>query len=158
MEGKHAPDFSLPDQEGNIHALSDYKGRWVVLYFYPKDGTPGCTLEACSFRDERDAIAEFGNAAVIGVSKDSVSSHKKFANNLNLNFTLLSDTSGGTADAYASLKEKSMFGRKYMGIQRNTFIIDPKGNIVKEYLGVNPLGHAGNIIEDLKTLQSMANQ
>lgn len=88
---KQAPDFSLLDQDGITHHLSDYAGKWLVLYFYPKDDTPGCTTEACNFRDERDAIAEFGNAEVVGVSKDSVKSHRKFADKHGLNFTLLSD-------------------------------------------------------------------
>ena len=149
-----APDFSLSDQHGNIKSLKDYAGKWVVLYFYPKDDTPGCTAEACGFRDERESIASLGNAEVIGISKDSVKSHKKFADKYNLNFTILSDESHEVIEAYGAWQEKSMFGRKYMGIQRMTFIIDPDGNIVKEYPKVNPLKHAAQIIKDLQVLQS----
>ncbi len=149
-----APDFSLEDQDGTVRSLKDYAGKWVVLYFYPKDDTPGCTQEACSFRDERDAIAEFGNAEVIGVSKDSVKSHKKFAEKHSLNFTLLSDPDHVAAEAYDSWKLKKFMGREYMGMERNTFIISPAGEIAKEYRGVNPKNHAREIITDLKSLQS----
>jgi thioredoxin-dependent peroxiredoxin len=149
-----APNFSLLDQDGKRHSLADYTGRWVVLYFYPKDDTPGCTTEACAFRDERDAIAEYGNAVVLGISKDSVQSHKKFADKHKLNFTLLSDSSGDIIKAYNSWGERSMFGRKFMGIIRSTFIIDPSGNIVKEYPKVSPKGHAAQIIKDLHQLQN----
>ena len=151
---KKAPDFSLSDQNNKTHSLSDYSGKWVVLYFYPKDDTPGCTTEACSFRDERDAIAEYGNCVVIGVSKDDVKSHKKFADKFDLNFTLLSDPELETIKAYGAWGERSMFGRKYMGIIRSTVIVDPKGNIAKEYPKVDPKKHAAEIIKDLKSLQA----
>lgn len=150
---KKAPNFALPDQNGTLRGLNDFSGKWVVLYFYPKDDTPGCTVEACSFRDEREAITNLGNAEVIGVSKDSVKSHKKFADKHQLNFTLLSDESGKMIEAYGAWQQKSMFGRKYMGIQRMTFIIDPEGNIAKEYPKVNPVKHAAEIIKDLQQLQ-----
>lgn len=150
---KPAPAFSLPDQGGVMRSLQDYKGQWVVLYFYPKDDTPGCTVEACNFRDAREAIADLGNATVIGVSKDSVSAHQKFADRHNLNFTLLSDENHEMIEAYGAWQEKSMFGKKYMGIQRSTVIIDPTGNIVKEYPKVNPTKHAAEIIKDLQRLQ-----
>lgn len=150
---KKAPDFKLPDQNGQTHSLEDYAGKWLVLYFYPKDDTPGCTKEACSFRDEREVIAQLGNAEVVGVSKDSVASHKKFVDKYHLNFTVLSDESSKTIRNYGSLKEKTLFGRKIIGTARNTFIINPKGFIAKEYLGVNPVGHAKQIIDDLKALQ-----
>lgn len=150
---KQAPIFSLPDQDGNIKTLQDYAGKWLVLYFYPKDNTPGCTTEACSFRDERDAIAEFGGAEVVGVSKDSVRSHKKFMADHGLNFTLLSDTEHKTIEAYDSWKPKKFMGREYMGTERNTFIISPDGKIAKEYRGVDPKAHAVQIIADLKKLQ-----
>lgn len=153
---KPAPDFALPDQNGDIKSLKDYAGKWVVLYFYPKDNTPGCTAEACSFRDERESIAALGGAEIIGVSKDSVASHKKFANKHTLNFTLLSDESGTVTKAYGAWQEKSMFGRKYMGIQRMTVIIGPNGNIVKEYPKADPRKHAAEIIRDLQALQSNA--
>lgn len=123
------------------------------MYFYPKDDTPSCTLEACNFRDERESIARLGNAEVIGVSKDSVASHKKFADKYELGFTLLSDESTETIQAYGAWQEKSMFGKKYMGIQRMTVIIDPDGNIVKEYPKADPSKHAAEIIRDLQALQ-----
>lgn len=151
---KPAPDFSLPDQNGDIRSLKDFAGKWVVLYFYPKDDTPGCTAEACSFRDERESIAVIGNAEVVGVSKDSVKSHKKFADKFGLNFTILSDEPHEVIEAYGAWQEKSMFGKKYMGIQRMTVIIDPSGMIVKEYPKVNPVKHAAEIIRDLQALHA----
>lgn len=151
---KQAPTFSLKDQNNEEHSLSDYAGKWVVLYFYPKDDTPGCTTEACNFRDSREAIAEFGNSVVIGISKDTVRSHKKFADKFDLNFTLLSDPDHEVIEAYGAWQQKSMFGKKYMGIQRMTIIIDPKGNISKEYPKVSPAKHAAEIIADLRQLQA----
>lgn len=151
---KQAPDFSLQDQDGATHTLADYAGRWLVLYFYPKDDTSGCTAEACNFRDERDAIAEFGNAVVAGVSKDTVRSHKKFVEKYSLNFTLLSDPEHTTIEAYDSWKPKRFMGREYIGTERNTFIISPSGEIAKEYRGVDPKKHAAQIIADLQELQS----
>ena len=150
----HAPDFSLQDQDGNTKTLQDYSGQWLVLYFYPKDDTSGCTTEACNFRDERDAIAEFGNAQVVGISKDSVRSHKKFAEKNHLNFTILSDPAHATIEAYDSWKLKKFMGREYMGTERNTFIITPDSLIAKAYHGVNPKTHAAEIIADLKQFQS----
>lgn len=151
---KPAPDFTLQDQDGNTKTLQDYAGQWLVLYFYPKDDTPGCTTEACNFRDERDAIAEFGKATVVGISKDSVASHKKFIKKHNLNFTLLSDPTHETIEAYDSWKLKKFMGREYLGVERNTFIITPGGTIAKGYRGVNPKTHAAQIITDLQALQS----
>lgn len=150
-----APDFSLKDQNGITHSLKDYAGKWLVLYFYPKDDTPGCTTEACNFRDERESIAEFGNAEVIGISKDSVKSHKKFADKYGLNFTLLSDETLETIKAYNAWGERSMYGKAYMGIIRSTFIIDPTGKIVKHYPKVDPKKHAVEIIKELKSLQNL---
>ena len=149
----HAPDFSLPDQNGEIRTLKEFAGKWVVLYFYPRDSSPGCTVEACSFRDVETVFAELGNAIVIGVSKDSVKSHKKFADKHELKFILLSDESTDMINAYGAWLEKRMFGKKYMGVQRMTHIIDPAGEIVKTYPKVNPTDHAGEIILDLKALQ-----
>jgi peroxiredoxin Q/BCP len=151
---KQAPDFSLQDQDNVTHSLADYAGKWLVLYFYPKDDTTGCTAEACNFRDERDAIAEFGNAEVVGVSKDSVRSHKKFAEKYGLNFTLLSDPEHAVIEAYDSWKPKKFMGREYIGTERNTFIINPSGQIAREYRGVDPKKHAAEIIADLQALQS----
>lgn len=149
-----APDFSLPDQDGNNKSLADYAGKWLVLYFYPKDDTPGCTKEACNFRDEREVIASLGNAEVVGVSKDTIHAHKKFVDKYQLNFTLLSDPEHTTIEAYDSWKLKKFMGREFMGIERNTFIISPEGFIAKEYRGVDPKKHALEIINDLKALQS----
>jgi len=151
---KKAPDFKLKDQNGKSHSLNDFSGKWLVLYFYPKDDTPGCTTEACSFRDSRDAIAELGNASVVGISKDSVQSHAKFTNKYELNFTLLSDPTHKTIEDYDSWKPLKFMGKEYMGTQRNTFIVNPKGEIVKEYIGVSPSTHVAQIINDLNTLQS----
>jgi thioredoxin-dependent peroxiredoxin len=149
-----APDFSLIDQDGIVHSLKDYAGKWVVLYFYPKDNTSGCTTEACSFRDEREAIAEFGGAEVIGVSKDSVASHKKFADKHGLNFTLLSDPDHTTIEAYGAWGTRKFMGREYQGTLRNTYILDPKGEIAKKYEEVDPKAHAAEIIKDLRDLQA----
>lgn len=150
-----APDFSLPDQDGRMHSLSDYAGRWLVIYFYPKDDTPGCTTEACNFRDAREAIAEFGNAVVIGISKDTVRSHRRFADKHELNFTLLSDPDHKVIEAYNSWGPRKFMGREFMGTLRNTFIVSPEGQIVKEYLGVDPKKHVAEIIADLKQLQAI---
>ncbi|MGA3150358.1 MAG: peroxiredoxin [Candidatus Saccharimonadales bacterium] len=149
-----APDFNLLDQNGKAHTLGDYSGKWLVLYFYPKDDTPGCTTEACSFRDERELIAQLGNAEIVGISKDSVESHKKFADKYNLNFPILSDPEHKTIEAYDSWGPKKLAGHEYLGTKRNTFIIDPGGSIAKQYKGVDPKTHAAEIINDLKTLQT----
>ena len=144
-----APEFTLSDQNGNLHTLNDYTGKWLVVYFYPKDSTPGCTKEACNFRDGRDVLENAG-AAVIGISKDSVASHKKFADKHNLNFTLLSDESTETIRAYGAWGKKKFMGKEYEGILRNTYLINPKGEIVKTYEGVNPITHIGEVLQDLK--------
>lgn len=148
---KPAPNFSLQDQHNNTHTLADYKGSWLVLYFYPKDDTPGCTTEACNFRDARTDIEQL--ASVVGVSTDSVASHQKFAKKYHLEFTLLSDPAHTVIDAYGSWKPKRFMGKEFLGTHRNTYIIDPNGNIVKEYIGVDPKTHAAQIIADLKSLQ-----
>lgn len=144
-----APDFELEDETGKLHTLADYKNKWVVLYFYPKDDTPGCTVEACSLRDARDDIAELG-AEIIGISKDDASSHEKFKSKHSLNFTLLSDRDGKTIEDYGAWGKK-IFGKE--GILRKTFIIDPDGMVVKVYGKVTPLGHGKQIIAELKKLQ-----
>jgi|SRR5580700_4945890 peroxiredoxin Q/BCP len=149
-----APDFHLVDQDGKPHALSDYAGKWLVLYFYPKDDTSGCTAEACSFRDAESLLAELGKAEVVGVSKDTSISHKKFADKNSLNFTLLSDPAHETIEAYNSWKSLKFMGHEYMGTQRNTFIINPAGMIAKKYEGVDPKTHVPQILEDLKKLQT----
>lgn len=151
---KAAPDFSLLDQNGETHSLADYAGKWLVLYFYPKDDTSGCTREACSFRDEREAIAEFGGCEVVGISKDSVASHKKFADKYGLKFALLADPEHKTIEAYGSWRPKKFMGREYLGTNRDTFIISPDGKIAREYRGVDPKTHADQIITDLKQFQN----
>lgn len=145
-----APNFSLTDQDDNTKTLKDYAGSWLVIYFYPKDDTPGCTTEACSLRDANDELIALG-ANVVGVSKDDEDSHRKFKAKHKLNFTLLSDPSGATIEAFGAWGPK-MFGK--VGIQRKTFIVDPDGEIVKTYGRVTPLGHGGQVINDLKTLQA----
>ena len=128
--GSKAPDFSLPDQNGTIHKLSDYRGKKVILYFYPKDNTSGCSAQACSFRDLYPQITEKG-AVVLGVSKDSVASHKKFEDNYGLPFTLLSDTELEVIKAYEVWVEKKQYGRSFMGVSRSTYLIDENGIIEK---------------------------
>lgn len=149
-----APAFTLLDQDGVERSLTDYAGKWLVVYFYPKDDTPGCTTEACAFRDERDAIAELGDAVVIGISKDSVKSHKKFAEKHHITFTLLSDPDHTTIEAFGAWGPRKFMGREYLGTHRNTYIVNPSGDIVKIYEGVNPKHHASEIIKDLHTLRT----
>ena len=144
-----APDFHLLDEAGLAHALTDYKGQWVVLYFYPKDDTPGCTAEACSMRDAATDLSELG-AEVIGVSADDTKSHTQFIAKHHLNFTLLSDPAKETISAYGAWGKK-MFGHE--GILRKTFIINPDGKVVKVYGKVTPLGHGEQIVDALKRLQ-----
>jgi thioredoxin-dependent peroxiredoxin len=147
--GLAAPPFSLPDQAGRLQSLSDYRGKWVVLYFYPKDDTPGCTKEACGFRD---AAADFSqkNAIVIGVSKDPVVSHSKFASKYHLAFPLLSDPTTETIKNYNAWGKKKFMGREFSGTKRITYLIDPEGKIHKIYLSVDPLVHARQIIDDIQ--------
>lgn len=128
--GTVAPDFELPDQDGVTHRLSDYQGKKVVLYFYPKDNTPGCTKQACGFAERYPQFLEKG-AVVLGVSKDSVASHKKFQEKFNLPFTLLSDLEHKVIEAYGVWQEKKNYGRTYMGIVRSTYLIDEKGRIAR---------------------------
>lgn len=144
-----APQFTLIDEDGKPHSLADFRGQWLVLYFYPKDDTPGCTTEACSLRDARDDLTALG-AQVVGVSKDEASAHEKFKTKYNLNFTLLSDPEGKVIEAYGAWGKK-MFGRE--GILRKTFIIDPEGQVVKVYGRVTPLGHGDQVVAELKKLQ-----
>ncbi len=146
-----APDFSLKDSEGKVRSLADYRGKWLVLYFYPKDETPGCTTEACSLRDARDDIAALG-AEVIGISRDDASSHEKFKAKHTLNFTLLSDPDHSVMDAYGAWGKK-MFGKE--GVLRKTFIINPAGEVVKVYGRVTPMGHGEQVVADVKLLQGV---
>ena len=146
-----APDFTLPDVSGTIHSLAEYKGKWIVLYFYPKDDTPGCTAEACSLRDARDTLAEMG-AEIIGISKDDANSHEKFKAKYSLNFTLLTDVEAKVIEVYGAWGKK-MYGRE--GILRKTFIINPQGQVVKVYGRVTPMGHGEQVIDELKKLQEL---
>ncbi len=143
-ENKKAPQFTLPDQNGNRISLKDFNGKKVVLYFYPKDNTPGCTKEACDFRD---SIEEFKKikAVVLGVSPDSVESHKKFAEKYDLPFPLLSDPEKKVLNKYGVWKEKSMYGRKYMGVERTTVVIDEQGKIIKIFPKVKVKGHVEEV-------------
>ena len=146
--GKKAPSFTLLDQNGKKHSLKDYLGKKVVLYFYPKDNTSGCTKEACSYKELYPDFMEKG-AVVIGVSKDSVKSHKNFEDKYELPFILLSDEDTTVIQKYDVWKEKSMYGRKYMGIERSTYLIDEKGKIIKAYQKVKPAENAKDVLEDL---------
>jgi len=149
MEGKKAPNFKLMDQDEKVHTLSDYKGKWTLIYFYPKDLTSGCTVEAEGFRDNLKLLQKM-DVAILGVSCDDVKSHKKFAEKLGLNFPLLADTEKKMVEAYGVWVEKSMYGKKYMGIQRDSFLIDPSGKIVKHYKKVKPANHPAEVISDVK--------
>lgn len=152
IEGTKAPAFSAPNQQGEKISLSDFKGKTVVLYFYPKDNTSGCTREACDFRDNMERITTHG-AVVIGVSPDSPKSHTKFIADHELNFNLLADEDKTICEAYGVWVEKSMYGRKYMGVERSTFIINGKGVIAKSYHNVKVPGHVDSVIADLETLE-----
>jgi len=145
-----APDFTLPDQDGKEHTLSAYAGKWVLLYFYPKDDTPGCTIEACTIRDQFADFKSIG-AVVFGVSTDSVASHKKFATSFNLPFTLLADEHKEVVGRYGVFGGKKFMGREYMSTSRTSFLINPEGMIMKVYEEVKPLEHAAEVIADLKS-------
>ncbi|HYW33160.1 MAG TPA: thioredoxin-dependent thiol peroxidase [Gemmatimonas sp.] len=146
-----APDFTLATDTGEPLTLSSLRGRAVILYFYPKDDTPGCTTEACEFRE---AFPEFGssNAVVLGISPDSAKSHAKFKAKFSLPFTLLADTEKTVAQAYDVWKEKSMYGRKYMGVERTTFLIDSNGDVAEVFSKVKPAGHAAEVMAALSKL------
>ena len=141
-------DFSLPDQNGKFHRLSDYNGQFVVLYFYPKDDTPGCTKESCGFRDSLELFQEKG-AVILGISKDTVASHKKFAKKFKLNFTIFADVDKKVIKEYKAWGKKSFMGRTFEGTLRKTYLIDKKGEIIKIYENVNPLIHPQEILKDL---------
>ena len=147
--GDHAPDFSLPDQEGKMVSLKSLKGRQVVLYFYPKDDTPGCTKEACGFRDSLRAI-EKANTVVLGVSMDDAGSHQKFIKKYSLPFTLLCDEDGKVSKAYGVYKKKNMYGKTYWGIERSTFIIDETGKLKAIFRKVKVDGHVDEVQAALK--------
>lgn len=142
--GKQAPSFALRDQNGRTHKLEDYLGSWLVIYFYPKDNTPGCTKEACSFRDLYDVFKDQG-INVLGISKDSISSHANFTDRYSLPFPLLSDPEHKIIEKYGAWQEKTSFGNTYFGTARVTYIIDPKGKIARAYPKVNPINHAAEV-------------
>jgi len=148
-EGEEAPNFTLQADDGGEVSLSSYRGKKVVLYFYPKDGTPGCTREAIEFRDMAKGF-EKEDAVILGVSKDSVQSHQKFKAKHDLPFKLLSDPEGKVLDLYGVWKKKSLYGRTFMGTERTTFLIDEKGIVKKEYRKVKVKGHAQACLLDLK--------
>lgn len=147
-----APDFTLADHHGNSITLSKLLGQSVVLYFYPRDNTPGCTAEACAFRDRYDELTRH-NAVLLGVSGDSAEDHTAFAEKYALPFPLLVDADHAVASAYGAYREKNMYGKKSMGIQRSTFIINPEGDVVKTFKRVKVDGHDQQVLDALKTLQ-----
>jgi peroxiredoxin Q/BCP len=146
-----ALNIELADNTGRLVKLADYLGKYVVLYFYPKDDTPGCTAEACSFRDTNDEIRALG-AEVIGVSKDDLKSHQRFTEKFKLKFTLLSDPEKKLQEAFGVWQKKKFMGKEYMGTLRTTFIIDPKGEVVREFENVKPVGHAEAVLQELKLI------
>ena len=147
--GAMAPDFKLPDQHGSVRTLADFRGKWLVLYFYPKDDTPGCTEEACTFRDDLHKLTELG-AQIVGVSVDDTMSHQAFAKKYSLPFPLLADDKGVVAASYGSLRD---FGLLKFA-RRNTFLIDPQGKVAKVYLSVSTSRNSQEVIDDLKRLAS----
>jgi len=148
--GQTAPEFALPDQEEKMHTLKDYRGQWVLLYFYPKDDTTGCTKEACAIRDEFPNFKKL-KIKVLGVSADSVKSHKKFAEKYDLPFTLLADESREMIKKYGVWGKKKFMGCEYDGIFRNSFLINPEGKIAKIYEKVKPALHAEEVLRDLES-------
>ena len=146
-----APQFTIPDQNDINVSLSDFEDKWIILYFYPKDMTPGCTTEACNFRDEYSVFQNKG-IVVLGVSKDSVDRHKKFEGKHDLPYPLLSDENGSVCEDYGVWQKKSLYGKKFMGIVRSTFIINPEGNIAKVYPKVKVKEHVAEIFADLENL------
>lgn len=149
LEGKKAPEFSLPGSDGKTHALKDYRGRTVVLYFYPKDDTPGCTVEACAFRDANDDLAALG-ATVWGISPQDARSHARFRSKFSLSFPLLVDTDHAVADAYGTWVEKNRYGRTYWGNARRTFLVDPEGRVARVWEKVTPEGHADEVLAEVR--------
>lgn len=149
--GQKAPEFTLTDQDGKQHSLSDYQGKWILMYFYPKDDTPGCTTEACTIRDN---FPHFQKSAlvILGVSVDSVESHKRFAEKYHLPFTLLSDEDKKVVEAYGVWQKRKFMGREFMGTVRSSFLIDPEGGIAKIYEDVKPDKHAAEVLSDFATL------
>ncbi|MEY3370643.1 MAG: hypothetical protein RLZZ361_1313 [Cyanobacteriota bacterium] len=148
---KKAPNFKLKDQNGKIRTLKDFAGKHLIIFFYPKDLTPGCTTEVCSFQNSLTALKK-QKIEIVGVSCDNVESHKKFADKYSLEFPLLADTEQEMVKNFGVWVEKSMYGKKYMGIQRDSFLIGPKGEIIKHYQKVKPANHLDEIFKDLEDL------
>lgn len=153
--GDPAPDFALPDDTGTIHRLGDRRGGWTVVYFYPADDTPGCTTEACQFRDVQAEMAD-EDAVVWGISPDSAASHARFRAKFDLPFTLLSDTDHAVADAYGAWGPKQKYGREYMGIVRSTFLVDRDGRVARAWSPVKADGHAAEVLAALAELRESA--
>jgi thioredoxin-dependent peroxiredoxin len=151
--GDLAPEVALSDETGTVHHLADQRGRWTILYFYPKDDTPGCTVEACEFRDANETIHERG-ADVWGVSPQGTASKRAFREKFGLPFTLLADEDHQVAEAYDSWVEKENYGKKYWGVARRTFLVDPDGRIARTWSKVKPEGHAAEVLEALDAEQS----
>jgi peroxiredoxin Q/BCP len=146
--GQPAPAFTLKDQDGKTHKLSDYRGRWVVLYFYPRDNTPGCTIQACGFRDNHSKLQKL-NAVVLGVSPDDEKAHQKFVEKRKLSFPLLVDPDQAIATKYGAWREKKLFAKKYMGIVRTTYLIDPQGKVARRWDKVKVAGHVADVIKTI---------
>ena len=149
--GNTAPDFTLPDQNGEEHTLSSYKSQWVLIYFYPRDNTPGCTTEACAIRDQFPAFEKL-NIQVFGISTDTVKKHANFANKYDLPFTLLADVEQQVVESYGVWGLKKFMGPEFMGTHRMSFLISPKGKIAKVYEKVKPAEHANEVLEDLRAM------
>ncbi|MCL5798205.1 MAG: thioredoxin-dependent thiol peroxidase [Patescibacteria group bacterium] len=148
-----APDFNLSDRDGEIHKLSDYKGEWLLIYFYPKDDTPGCTIEACELRDNLPEFNKLG-VRVIGISTDSVASHAKFSEKYKLPFTLLSDSEKKTVRDYDVWGPKKFMGREFLGTKRTSFLVNPDGKIAKIYVNVQPKVHVSEVLKDITSLKN----
>jgi peroxiredoxin Q/BCP len=151
--GDLAPEIALPDETGTVHRLADQRGRWTIVYFYPKDDTPGCTVEACEFRDANETIHERG-ADVWGISPQGAQSKRAFREKFGLPFTLLADTDHAVAEAFGSWVEKVNYGKRYMGVARTTFLVDPEGRIARTWPKVKPEGHAAEVIAALDAVQA----
>jgi thioredoxin-dependent peroxiredoxin len=153
--GDLAPEITLPDENGTVHRLADQRGRWTIVYFYPKDDTPGCTVEACEFRDANQTIHE-RRADVWGISPQGAPSKRSFREKFDLPFILLADTAHEAAEAYGSWVEKENYGKTYMGVARRTFLVDPEGRIARTWPKVKPEGHAAEVIAALDEAQAGA--
>ena len=151
--GDLAPEIALPDETGTVHRLADQRGRWTIVYFYPKDDTPGCTVEACEFRDANATINERG-ADVWGISPQGAPSKRSFREKFDLPFVLLADANHEVAEAYGSWVEKQNYGKSYMGTARRTFLVDPEGRVARTWEKVKPEGHAGEVLAALDEAQA----